>query len=674
MLNTITAPVTHALPDGFRMIESDVGKLQLINEADFELKEYLRIVGLPSECIDWSTSDEKEINARQAVVSDLMNNPLLFKFFLQQKSEIKSTYLPTSYTSFVKVYQKNKRTAFWRDVDALHKAINESSCTSRRMIELKQYVESNLPLEITERNISKRIKKSVDEMVIINGTISFNLNIGKTSDSLHPNDKKHTLQGFRRYSKHWIPALAELPDYMTKKNHTFWKRSIVSLQKTYFHVRRSIYMIIARKAESVEKDVLDTLMEHVVNEVVEQKIKVALENLSSEEVAEHSGTYTVQVRVIHDAKGTRYILEKLEKHISDRHRYDTSFDTTSNDDKIFLLWPRKILGSIYKAEYESNRERSKILASAASLKLISILTLRDERILGNTYVIKTWSPSGTIATSKNNGPREWPTMESLWNQPTTKDAFGAVKVFVGNMESIVDDCRLIAQALYAIQEKAKGSGSEIELPTHVPGGHIIAFKKATPMHVQSSTNTAKPICNLEPMGGDIVVLTGDHGGGKTVACIALAHLIWLAQTGLPVFGTGVQWNVKKTIGLSLLDRTQGKSTMQSMASKIKNMIDQISSVEKTDIVLIMDEVGTGTQEGNGIILANRIISSLETCGVNLFCTTQITDLAQSIKDKGGTAYVIDNQHNITPGVGGADIDHLMDKSGLTTSLDKLSSS
>ena len=122
-------------------------------------------------------------------------------------------------------------------------------------------------------------------------------------------------------------------------------------------------------------------------------------------------------------------------------------------------------------------------------------------------------------------------------------------------------------------------------------------------------------------------LTGYHGGGKTVTSLAVVTNIFLAQSGLPVFGQGFRLNVKDVLGMMFIERGGG-STCELLLDKIVIILKEIQNVHNSKVVLVLDEVGTGTQEMDGHKLGKDVLSKLSNIGVSVLFSTQIQSLAE----------------------------------------------
>lgn len=152
------------------------------------------------------------------------------------------------------------------------------------------------------------------------------------------------------------------------------------------------------------------------------------------------------------------------------------------------------------------------------------------------------------------------------------------------------------------------------------GKHPLIGKKAVPLDFE--------------MGQDYraVVITGPNTGGKTVALKTVGLLTMMAQSGLHV-------PVEKGSSIAifadiLVDIGDGQSIEQSLStfsSHITNIINILNCADKYTLV-ILDELGAGTDPGEGMGLAISILEKLYDKGASICATThysEIKDFAQN---------------------------------------------
>jgi len=240
----------------------------------------------------------------------------------------------------------------------------------------------------------------------------------------------------------------------------------------------------------------------------------------------------------------------------------------------------------------------------------------------------------------------------------------------------INEIRTVIGLLAKLQIKAKELKAPLCFAKILDGDqHIVSFDQILPMHLlldlQTNGNKIVPINNMPSLNGQMVCLTGRNGGGKTVAKLSLGDIIFLVQSGLPVFGKGVQLNVKKMLGMVFIGaRGEHGSTFQTLVTKTKNVLVEANKYNPNEVVMIIDELGTGTQQHYGQQLADRLLNTLNSRGISTIFSTQITEVAEGAKNRLNAQCVrLDKNHRIHEGIGDGEADQVMEELGLDKVLD-----
>jgi hypothetical protein len=229
--------------------------------------------------------------------------------------------------------------------------------------------------------------------------------------------------------------------------------------------------------------------------------------------------------------------------------------------------------------------------------------------------------------------------------------------------------------------RSRFSKFNLKMPTLVRGGKKrLTFKNLLPVHLDGEVNTStgkkntlkniKPITSLDSFGSNLVILTGQNAGGKSVALETILNTTLLAHCGIPIFGDSFQFNVRDSVGICFLSRGSG-STMQLQSQKIANILRAFRDTDDPDKCLaIIDELGTGTTQQNsmytpagGYGFGTKILSACR--DYDTILSTQITDLAVfAEKEFDAISYMFDDEHNISIGIGKPDLNNLIKETGL----------
>ncbi|MEW6049483.1 MAG: endonuclease MutS2 [Candidatus Zixiibacteriota bacterium] len=191
----------------------------------------------------------------------------------------------------------------------------------------------------------------------------------------------------------------------------------------------------------------------------------------------------------------------------------------------------------------------------------------------------------------------------------------------GNIALIASLDRMYATAQFAIRTESHrpnivdSAGFKLEVARHP----LLVWQSGSPAKVVPLTlelNHAR----------QAVLVTGPNTGGKTVALKTIGLLVLMAQSGLPIPASE-----RSTVGTfrqlyaDIGDEQSIELSLSTFSSHIGNIIRAITRLSP-DTLVLLDEIGAGTDPKEGAALAEAIILHIVRSGARLVATTHYSQL------------------------------------------------
>lgn len=630
----------------------DADRLTIVNDDDFPKKELLDALGIGNHPLVSSlgVSNEAEIRRRLSVTGFLLRNRALLDLF---RSGSPDAALPTRGADFLKFFRPDQEhNPYWASLRSLAFLVRSDRDAPPELLAcIKELMRDADTLEAEERRMADAIRDRLTAISSVEGVATFTVDPEEIPTKGEREAKKMyrfatrgrkapkvTVFGSRAFSQELTTIGTDLPNWATE----WYAIPLRPAVRAFVDLRASLRRTSALQAmavTSLDGEAICDLERAILNQLNQKPWEYVPTNCS------------VTVRFWYTDKGLS--IQFLCMDVDGTSERNIGSEITIEEG---------ILSDRQKRVIEKAREDcAHALTRAVGRKRSQELVFRLERQLPGFFgePVKVDSPNFDAA-------YRWFAIENAYELPEYRGLVGRLREHRTAYHAVWSRMQQVAELLAAISEKARELRAPLCIP-QVVDGHTLSFDRLYPIQllVGKDPRSIVPISGVPELNGRMVGLTGAHGGGKTETQVTVPMYLLMAQSGLPVFADSFTFNVKRVVGMVLIaSRGQG-STLQQLFGKTRRVLEAFERCSGNEAVAVIDELGTGTQEGSGLEFGRDLLRELNRRGVSVVFSTQITELAQFAETELNAHCVqFDRRHRVREGIGTGDIEALRKEYGL----------
>ncbi len=181
-----------------------------------------------------------------------------------------------------------------------------------------------------------------------------------------------------------------------------------------------------------------------------------------------------------------------------------------------------------------------------------------------------------------------------------------------------------ARGLDTLQAKARYSAAVNGVEPEFTADPSTPLRAGTSLELKAARHPmlerAVPVDVLLDPPNRVLLITGPNTGGKTVALKTAGLFALMAQSGLHVPATVARLPVFRSVFADIGDEQSIENSLSTFSSHITNLVSMDRALQLPALILL-DEVGTGTDPNEGGALATAIVQHFRQRGALVMATT-----------------------------------------------------
>lgn len=645
-------------------------QVQIINEQDFPLEDLFKSLALGGSPLrsSFGTADYSELSGRYEIVKLLLKSERFRRYVLA--TPVPADRLPEQAEDFLRFYDQKHtgdHNPFWSSVHRflteMALAEEETNSFSTRLNVLKETLTRGTELEVIESQVAAIVTEQITQISVMGGIITYKVDISNIETPI-PRIELRVLSeethGHLRYSTELARlSLSASPRpkgirglIKTATGITFIKNKWRSLQR-WMEKKRAMRSVVLKTLPSeLQSDIEDWLKQHLT------KLKASPQdiNIGVLGVLRELDGGEVKVAFIYDGVHLNTVVYSIAPKLSNVRDPKLFPVTDHNGYSSQQVDALKRAHQAYLKEYKET-QKSNILCRFQTAVI--------ER---NGYFFD----GQVIPSPKTDQICRWFALRNLYEGKSLRKAVAACEDYRRFFSQHWNRLREIAVMIDSIMKLAQKLNLPLCAAEPLPHAQqIVEFSGIYPIHLLSAFNgTSNKVIpySLPALNGRMICLTGKHGGGKTTSLVSVLAALYMAQSICLAFGTSFRFNPKRVLASLLIERGQG-STIELILAKMKKILEAANRVPSHQMVAVLDELGSATQESAGDELGRQVLQVLADRGVSTVFATQIQSLAEFADRtlKAHTCYLTRN-HRIENGISDGGLRDLCKEMGVTKLL------